>query len=80
MRSSSSTPSKKVSQVLILEFGKLPIGKTKVVQFDLAGQPCSQISRLLINDVAECTSDGKAVDVCMDDLKTDTRINIDFGV
>ncbi len=71
---------KKVSQFLILEFGKLPVGKTKVVQFDLAGQPCAQISRLLINDVSECTSGGKEVGVCMDALKTDTRTDIDFGV
>lgn len=70
----------KVFQFLILEFGQLPVGKTKVVQFDLPNQPCSQISRLLINDVAECTSGGKAVTVCMDALKTNTRTEVGFGL
>lgn len=70
----------KVFQFLILEFGQLPVGKTKVVQFDLPNQPCSQISRLLINDVAECTSGGKTVTVCMDALKTNTRTKIGFGL
>ena len=69
-----------VSQFLILEFGALPIGKTKVVQFDLPEQPCARISRLLINDVAECTSNGEAVDVCMSALNTNTRADIGFGL
>ena len=69
-----------VSQFLILEFGDLPIGKTKVVQFDLPEQPCGEISRLLINDVAECTSNGQAVDVCMEGLRTNTRADVGFGL
>lgn len=70
----------RVSQFLILEFGQLPVGKTKVVQFDLAEQPCGTISRLLINDVAECTSDGQPVTICMDALETRTRTEIGFGL
>ncbi len=69
-----------VAQFLILEFGNLPSGKTKVVQFDLANQPCAKISRLLINDVSECTANGETVDVCMDSLKTNTRTAIEFGL
>lgn len=69
-----------VAQFLILEFGRLPDNKTKVVQFDLAGQPCGSISRLLINDVAECVSGGEASTVCLDALKTEARTEIGFGV
>jgi len=68
-----------VSQFLILEFGKLPINKTKVVQFELNGQKCENISRLLINDVSDCEADGKTVQLCLDSLKTKSRTSIDFG-
>jgi len=70
----------RVSQFLILEFGNLPSGKTKVVQFDLADQPCKSISRLLINDVSECSSKGETVTICLDALKPNTRTAIEFGL
>ena len=69
-----------VSRLLILEFGKLPVGKTKVVQFDLAEQPCDGISRLLVNSAAECTTADGLFDRCMDDLVTSSRTDIEFGV
>ena len=68
-----------VSQFLILEFGKLSINKTKVVQFELNGQKCTDISRLLINDVSDCEAGGKAVPICLDALKTKSRTSIEFG-
>ncbi|MEM8811304.1 MAG: hypothetical protein AAGF59_01705 [Pseudomonadota bacterium] len=70
----------RVSQFLILEFGHLPVDKTKVVQFDLAEQPCGAISRLLINNVAECVSGTEASAVCLDALRTNARTSIDFGL
>ena len=67
-----------VSQFLVLQFGQLPAGKTKVVQFDLADQPCAGISRILVNDVAECeTSQGSAAS-CMDALEPSSRTAITF--
>ncbi len=67
-----------VSQFLVLQFGQLPAGKTKVVQFDLADQPCAGISRILVNDVAECeTSQGSAA-ICMDALEPSSRTAITF--
>ncbi len=68
-----------VSQFLILEFGKLPLRKTKVVQFELKDTKCNNISRLLINDISECEVAGKAVSTCFDVLKTKSRTNIGFG-
>ena len=67
-----------VSQFLVLQFGQLPAGKTKVVQFDLADQPCDGISRILVNDVAECqTSQGNA-GICMEALSPSSRTAITF--
>lgn len=69
-----------VDQMLILDFGGLQDGKTKVVQFDLAGQSCEEISRLLVNGVAECAArDGDAPD-CLDLLAPSSRIGIGFGI
>jgi len=70
----------KVGRSITFHFGRLPVGKTKVVQFDLPGQACESISRLLVNDIAECTVDGKASDICIDALTTSTRSKIEFGL
>ena len=70
----------KVGQSLTFQFGRLPVGKTKVVQFDLPEQSCDKISRLLINDASECAVGGNASDLCLDALKTTTRVKIEFGL
>lgn len=66
-----------VSNMLLLEFGELASGKTRVVQFDIAGQPCSDISKILVNNQVDCaTADGTS-DMCMGNLATralDTEI------
>lgn len=69
-----------VTSLLILEFGRLPDGKTKVVQFDIAGGGCAGISRLLINDVDKCETVEGAVTACLDALVTTSRVDsIAFG-
>ena len=70
----------KVGQSLTFQFGRLPVGKTRVVQFDLPGQACATISRLLVNDVSECAVDGNASELCLDALSTSTRTAIEFGL
>ena len=70
----------KVGQSLAFQFGKLPMGKTKVVKFDLAGQSCDGISRLLVNGASECQVGGNASEVCIDALTTSTRTKIEFGL
>jgi len=68
-----------VNQVLVLDFGKLPNNKTRVIQFDVA-HACQSISRLLVNQIAECS--GAAIDsnVCLKGLKTANRTTIKFGM
>lgn len=68
-----------VEDMLVLEFGRLPAGKTKVVQFDLAEKSCDGISRLLINDVAACTGADLSPQVCLDALSTSTKSQVIFG-
>lgn len=67
-----------VSRLLILQFGTLDDGKTKVVQFDLADQSCDNVSRLLVNGVEECSvAAGEAPD-CGRALNTSSRTDVVF--
>ncbi len=43
-----------VARRLALETAPLPAGKTSLKVFDLAGLPCGDIGRILVNDVLEC--------------------------
>jgi hypothetical protein len=70
-----------VTRLIVLDFGALTVGKTKVVQFDIPGQTCAQISRIVVNDVAQCTTTGgAAVDGCLTALATASRSSIQFGL
>ena len=70
-----------VTRLIVLDFGALTVGKTKVVQFDIPGQTCAQISRIVVNDVAQCTSaGGAAVPDCLTTLATASRTAIQFGL
>jgi hypothetical protein len=70
-----------VTRLIVLDFGALPLGKTKVVQFDIPGQTCAQISRLIVNDVVQCTTTGgAAVEGCLTSLSTASRSTIQFGL
>lgn len=70
----------RVSRLLVLEFGALPLGKTKVVQFDLAEQACTDISRIIVNNIADCKSAEGDHDFCITGLVTNSRNDIQFGI
>lgn len=70
-----------VSAILVLEFGELPMNKTRVVQFDLPRVTCSELSRILVNGQDQCTSAAGDQDVCMKSLSASSRIpRIPFGL
>jgi hypothetical protein len=66
------------SDMVVFDFGRLPKGKTKVVQYDLA-RKCTTISRLLFNSVNECSSEKDMRQVCENKIKTRSLVNISFG-
>lgn len=65
---------------LLFEFGRMPEGKTKVVQFVLEDRDCGSISRVLVNDVAECRSAAGTHDFCLDGLSVSSRNAIEFSI
>lgn len=66
----------------ILDFGAIAQGKTKVALFELPGLACDAIGRIVVNDVAECRADDGSDQrgPCLDDLATQTRTDIEFGL
>ncbi|MFK7836777.1 MAG: hypothetical protein AB8B60_11190 [Sulfitobacter sp.] len=69
-----------VTRLLVLEFGDLVEGKTKILQFDLSGTPCGGISRIVVNDAAACTVGGAEAQICMQTLSASSRTAIQFGI
>lgn len=63
-----------VKQLLVLDFGWLPSGKTRVVQFDLPDNGCSTISRISVNGPVECTSATGEVPICRDNNILSSRV------
>ncbi|MES0882274.1 hypothetical protein [Roseibium sp. SCP14] len=68
-----------VDQFLRLDFSRISAGKTKVLQFDLAGKACDSISRLHINDVLNCVPPSITDVYCPDLLEIKNRTSIQFG-
>ena len=69
-----------VKQLLVLDFGWLPSGKTRVVQFDLPDNACSTISRISVNGPVECTAASGEVEICRDNNILSSRVrNIQFN-
>ncbi|MEO1610076.1 MAG: hypothetical protein AAFR90_12240 [Pseudomonadota bacterium] len=67
-----------VNRLLSVNFGRLPLNKSRLKQFDLKGLSCSQIGRLLVNNVTECQGQGRNLTpaFCTDAIKTSSRIAI----
>ena len=63
-----------VQRLLVLEFGWLPVGKTRVVQFDLPDQTCADISRISVNGPVECSSAQGEQTVCRDNQILSSRV------
>jgi hypothetical protein len=63
-----------VKQLLVLDFGFLPSGKTRVVQFDLPEQGCTAISRISINNPVECVAASGPSDICRDNQLLSSRV------
>lgn len=63
-----------VQKLLVLDFGFLPSGKTRVVQFDLPEQACPKISRISVNSPAECQAASGPSNVCRDNQLLSSRV------
>ncbi|QQR38072.1 hypothetical protein [Devosia rhizoryzae] len=69
-----------IDRIVTLDFKALSPGKTKVLQFELAGLDCANLGRVLINDITACDGEGLDAATCLTGLTTSSRTDIDFGV
>lgn len=70
-----------VQPPIVLDFGAMAAGKTKVVQFDIPATGCPAISRILVNSVAQCAAGGAPVAGCAETLAVTSRVQtIQFGL
>jgi len=67
-----------VDRFALFDFKDLPVGKTRVRQFDLPETRCSDIGRILINGSASCKGQSFKGTECMDhlDLKSSSKTEI----
>ena len=65
-----------VDQFLKLKAGALPMGKTRVKQFVLKGKDCGGLSKILINEIAECKGEKLSPTACMSALSISSRTPI----
>lgn len=67
-----------ITRRLAVQAGPVGAGKTSVRIFDVSGQQCGEISRVLLNDIAECEGpDGEIAD-CAERLDLSSRADVPF--
>ncbi|MEX0280254.1 MAG: hypothetical protein AB3N13_03570 [Arenibacterium sp.] len=62
----------------LFDFRELPLNKPRVRQFDVPGQTCSAISRVLINGANTCSVGGAESDACGAALNVSSRIDVEL--
>jgi hypothetical protein len=62
---------------LSLDVGSLPVGKTRILRFDLGeGLACSDIGRLVLDDVTSCDGDKMTPQRCLELIKLSSRAGV----
>ncbi|WP_299684102.1 hypothetical protein [uncultured Tateyamaria sp.] len=69
--------------LLSLPLGDLSAGKRRIVRYNLPAA-CTEMSEIIVNDVATCKIDGvsddDAADLCLSSLDVTSRTDIAFGL
>jgi hypothetical protein len=63
-----------VTRLWVLDFGALPQTRTRVVQFDLADQPCDKVSRISVNAAVDCTSAAGPQAICTEKQSLSSKV------
>ncbi|WP_429090803.1 hypothetical protein [Aminobacter sp. BE322] len=69
-----------VDRLTVLDFERLPAGKTKVTRFDLPGTDCTKVNRALVNQATDCAGPGVEPSACLKLLRTESKSGIAFGI
>ncbi|KMO42345.1 Tat pathway signal protein [Methylobacterium variabile] len=53
----------------VVELGPVPARKTALRQFEIAGAPCAQVGRVLLNDVTACEGQDLTRETCLERIE-----------
>lgn len=67
-----------IARRLALETAPLRASKTMVKEFELADFPCSQVGRILLNDISQCSSAGSGRSDCISTTRVSSRASVAF--
>lgn len=69
-----------IDRLVALDFGALPDGKSRVVQFELKQLACEGVGRVLVNDITACEGGELTPAACLAALVPTTRTGAAFGI
>lgn len=69
-----------IDRLVSLDFKALPVGKTRILQFELADLDCAKVSRVLVNDLTTCKGEGLDPALCLAALEVSSRAGLQFGL
>lgn len=65
------------TRFLSLELGKLPVGKTRVLRFELGEKStCAEVSRMVLDDVTACAGGEMGPSDCLTALSLSSRAGV----
>lgn len=71
----------RVLRRIVVKFGTMVPAKRRIVQHELPGTACSDISEIIVNSSTACSDVGGGdTDVCMAALRTRSLTDIGFGI
>ncbi|MEO0619866.1 MAG: hypothetical protein AAFZ01_11395 [Pseudomonadota bacterium] len=68
----------RIMRLIAVTAGQLPVGKSRVRQFDLKGIECGDVGRALLNDITQCAGDQLTPATCLAAAKLSSRIDVPF--
>jgi len=68
-----------VATLTLFDFGRLPAGRPRVRQFDLAGPSCDGIGEVLVNGIGTCEGAGLTPAACLDGLRLSSETDVEVS-
>lgn len=66
-----------VLTLTLFDFGAVPVGRSRVRQFDVPSTGCDSIGRVLLNGTHACSGAGLAETICADGLHWSSRTDVE---
>ena len=65
---------------VLIDLAPLPRGRTTVASFPLVPGACTDVSRILLQDVPACRAEGQKEMDCLSGIAVSSRTGIEFGM